>query len=125
MTMTALVVDDDPQTLVFMEQVLRPLQIDILKAADGQQAIDLLAEHTPHLVFLDILLPHISGLDVLTYIADQPRLDRVVVVITSAHNRRQFEPTLALDRADLYLIKPVYLRHLRQAVEMALTRHGS
>lgn len=124
MVMIALVVDDDAQTLFFMEQALQPLNMHVLKAADGQQALDLLAQYTPQVIFLDILLPHISGLDVLAYIASQPQFNNTVVVITSAHNRRQFEPEPALERADLYLLKPVHLRHLRQAAEMALERQG-
>jgi len=63
-----LLVDDEPLLLRYMERQLRKRGHRVLLAADGQAALEQYHKHHPDLILLDILLPDISGLDVLKHI---------------------------------------------------------
>ncbi|MBI5667006.1 MAG: response regulator [Chloroflexi bacterium] len=116
----ALLVDDDLHTLFYFEQILRPTGLGILKAGDGEQALELLYEYVPALVVLDLLLPRRSGLEVLQQIATTPGLDHVNVIVVSSQSRSFVNPAAPLARALAYLVKPVSPRDLRAVVQQAL-----
>jgi DNA-binding response OmpR family regulator len=61
---TVLVVDDEPRIVEFLEENLRADDYSVLTAADGEQAIDLLARSRPDVMLLDVVLPGMSGIDV-------------------------------------------------------------
>lgn len=63
---TALIVDDQAHVRVFARLLLREVGIDtVWEAADGTAALELLQQHEPQLVLLDVNLPRMSGLEVL------------------------------------------------------------
>ena len=117
----ALLVDDDRHTLVFLEHLLRPTGLTLLKAGDGEQALEILDEYTPALIFLDMLLPRVSGLEVLDFIARSPRLNAAYVVVISSQSRRYFPNSLQLGRANLYLTKPIKPKDIRDAAQQVIT----
>jgi CheY-like chemotaxis protein len=119
----ALTVDDDHQTLFFLEQVLRPFDVHILQAEDGAEAIALLKQETPNILFLDMMLPKRNGLDVLKYVLDTPRLNNMAVVVISAHEH--FEPSQELNRVDAYFVKPVRLQPLREVIQQVISRQAT
>lgn len=118
----ALIVDDDHPTLLFLEQVLRPLNVRVMQAEDGSQAIAILENHTPIILFLDMLMPTMSGLDVLEYIRRTPRLNNLFVAVVSAHS--YFEPSPALERANAYYVKPIRPKDIRETTQYAISRQA-
>ena len=118
----ALIVDDDQPTLLFLEQVLRTSDMRVVQAEDGAQALALLEHSTPIILFLDILMPNVSGLEVLDYVAATPRLDNMFVVVVSAH--RYFEPSAGLKRANAYHVKPVRPKDIREIMQHAISRQA-
>ncbi len=114
-----LIVDDDPHTLMLWNAVLKPSGIKIIQAGDGAEALVILEQETPTILFLDILMPYVSGNDVLEYIAQTPRLDDLYVVIISAH--RQAETPL-LARANSVLLKPIRPVEIRDLLQQAISR---
>ncbi len=60
-----LVVDDEPQILRALRAALKGHGYDVQTAADGEEALDLLALHLPDLVILDLVMPGKSGFDVV------------------------------------------------------------
>lgn len=113
-----LIVDDDSQTLMLFREVLRPVDVDILEAQDGAQALRILEAQTPVLMFLDVFMPKVTGREVLNYISKTPHLDPMVVVVVSAH--RALEPVEWASRAHRYLVKPISPRDLRTVAQQAL-----
>jgi CheY-like chemotaxis protein len=84
-----LVVDDDADLVAFLFSVLTRERLSIVAASDGQQALDLL-EHglRPHLILIDLLLPRVSGVDVLDHIRTDPSLKTIPrIVITGSGDR--------------------------------------
>ncbi|MEO8612769.1 MAG: response regulator [Chloroflexota bacterium] len=119
----ALIVDDDHPTLLFLEQVLRPLNVHVMQAQDGAEAIAVLENHTPIILFLDMLMPTLSGLEVLEYIYHTPRLDNLFVAVVSAHS--YFEPSPILERANAYYVKPIRPKDIRDATQYAISRQAA
>jgi len=78
---SALIVDDEPHVRVFLRLLLQELGIQkIWEAKDGTEALALTAQHRPELVLLDMNLPVLNGLEVLTQLAAaQPELPVIVV----------------------------------------------
>ena len=91
-------------------------------ATDGQQAVDFLrgaeapGSVVPSLVFLDLKLPYIDGMEVLAWIRSEPRFKSLPVVVLSGSNEnRDRQRATALGIMD-YLVKPVSLEDLRRLV---------
>jgi CheY-like chemotaxis protein len=80
-----LVVDDDTETTRIFEIALDRLGYDPTIASNVPQARAYLEDNTPHAVLLDIMLPGVIGLDLLTEIRSNSRLQHIYVVIISAH----------------------------------------
>lgn len=121
MTNSVLIVDDDSPSRIFLEQTLRTLKTEVFQAVDGAEAIDFLEKQTPCIVFLDMYLPRVGGLDVLGFILDTPRLASTIVVVVSAHEHVRFPSCQELDRVDEYLVKPVSVRLIRDLAQRALS----
>ncbi|MBL8163436.1 MAG: response regulator, partial [Anaerolineae bacterium] len=69
---TVLVVDDEITFLDILKIVLRRAGFQVLTAMDGQEGLDLIYEHRPHLVVLDDMLPSVSGGDICLTIKQDP-----------------------------------------------------
>jgi len=117
-TQTILLVEDEENDVVFMEMALEKAGLaSALKVAeDGEEAIDYLSGKgefadrarfpMPALVFLDLKLPRVMGMDVLKRIREQPELDTmVVIVLTSSQQRTDICRACSLG-ANSYLVKP-------------------
>jgi CheY-like chemotaxis protein len=116
-----LVVDDHPLVLSFLCDVVEYLGHDASTAASGAEAIAALATVQPHLVFLDLLMPGIPGLEVLNYIRQHHPTVPVIVITASIDQKIAHEARAA--GAFAVVEKPINLDALRglvaQAMEMA------
>jgi DNA-binding response OmpR family regulator len=127
---TILLVEDEENDVVFMEMALERagLASALRVAEDGKEAIDYLRGSedfsdrarfpVPALVFLDLKLPKVMGMDVLKWIRDQSALDTVVVIVlTSSQQRSDIQNACALG-ANSYLVKPSNPRGLDEIVDL-------
>lgn len=114
----ALIVDDDPHTLLLWNAVLKPSGINIIQAGDEAEALTLLEHETPTILLLDILMPYVSGKDVLDYVAQTPRLADMYVVVISAHRQAESDQ---LSRANAVLLKPIRPTEIRDLLQHALS----
>ena len=81
-----LLVDDEPFNLDYLAQELEDREVELLTAANGQEALDAAAQHHPALIFLDIMMPLMDGFTVLQRLKADPQLNSIPVVIISAAN---------------------------------------
>lgn len=63
-TNSVLVIEDNPQSMMFMRDLLEASGYNVLQAKDGMQGWDLAREHRPDLIVMDIQLPDVSGLEI-------------------------------------------------------------
>lgn len=120
---TILIVDDEPHIRTLIEQALEDLTdegVEILTAADGDEAIELVRAHEPELVFLDVMMPKRNGFDVCRAIKTELGLPGTFVVILTARGQSYDRRAGSDAGADLYLTKPfdpdVLLVHAREAL---------
>ncbi len=120
---TVLIVDDEQHIRLLIEQALEELEddgVELLTAPDGEVAIDVVRNHAPQLVFLDVTMPKVNGFDVCRTIKRDLGLgDTYVVMLTAkgqAYDRQQ-----GLEAgADLYLTKPFDPDELLEIARRAL-----
>ena len=68
-----LIVDDDPDIRLGLQDRLRWLGHEVSTAEDGERALELIQQEKPDLVLLDVEMPKLNGLEVLTRVADKRR----------------------------------------------------
>ncbi|MGH2739001.1 MAG: response regulator [Actinomycetota bacterium] len=99
-----LIVEDDPVIRSTMRLVLEREGLTIREAEDGEQAMALATERVPDLVFLDLTLPGLDGLDVLRQLKADPEAKAAQVVIVSMRADGRDEALEA--GADEFFVKP-------------------
>jgi DNA-binding response OmpR family regulator len=119
------IVEDEPDTAEMFAEMMRLSGYRVVKTHTGTRAIPLITENMPAAVVLDIMMPDLSGLDVLRLMRQEPHLANIPVVIVSAKGLPS-DIKLGLDAgAAYYLTKPVSFRDLREAVEKAIQATSS
>jgi CheY-like chemotaxis protein len=79
-----LVVDDEPANLDLLVAVLEPAGFSVLKAAGGQEGIDIAKSEIPNLILLDLMMPRVTGFDVVEALrADETTRSIPVMVLTA------------------------------------------
>src|SRR5579859_7131162 len=78
----ALVVEDDPATRELLRRLVQSQECDVDEAANGEVAVELIDNNDYGVVLLDLVLPRMSGADVLdhVYATNPPLLERIIVV---------------------------------------------
>src|SRR5438105_6404703 len=114
-----LVVDDEPMLRNLLSRLLRMEGYDVLEAADGAAALDVVASEAPDLVLLDVMMPVRDGIDVL---GDVRKISEVPVILVSALGG-EADRVLGLKAgADDYVVKPFSAAELSARIESVLRR---
>ena len=115
---SAFVIEDDPATSYIFQQVLSSLGLRISSAGDGATALEWLTHRPYDLILLDLLLPRVSGVELLKQCQQLEHLKQCPIVIVTAHSRMRCE--IVLRPNDHFLLKPVLLRDLYGLVSRLL-----
>ncbi|MDP2885308.1 MAG: sigma-54 dependent transcriptional regulator [Ignavibacteria bacterium] len=115
-----LAVDDEETLLQLLTHVLKRQGYYVDTAPDGRTAITMLQTLPFDLVFLDIMMPDVGGIEVLKFIKDQ-HLDTEVIMITAVHNVKTAVECMSLG-AFYYVTKPYVAAELLGLVDRALER---
>src|SRR6478672_3833613 len=83
---TVLIVDDNPQNVELLQAFLESLPVKIVTAVDGLDALTKVAEHSPDLILLDIMMPQMSGFQVCRRIKSDPKTRDIQVLMVTALN---------------------------------------
>ena len=81
---TVLVVDDKPQTVELLTDELQAEGFNVLKAYGGQQGIDLALEKHPDVIILDLMMPEVSGFDVVQQLREHSEAMKIPILIFTA-----------------------------------------
>ena len=115
--MKILLVEDDAEICSMLKTYLERENFEVAAACDGRQAVRMFSEERFDLVLLDLMIPKISGMDVLQKIRSQS----VVPVIILSAKASETDKTLGLG-ADDYITKPFSLAEVLARVRAALRR---
>jgi len=120
-----LIVDDEAHIRSLIEQTLEDLEdegVNFFTAENGEQALEIIQAENPQLVFLDVMMPKLNGMEVCRRVKKELGLDKVFIVLLTAKGQE-------LDRlkgqevgADLYMTKPfdpdVILSKAREVLDL-------
>ena len=115
MSRKVLVVDDEQDIVNFMERFLIRLGISVIKAIDGDNAIDCCRNESPDCVFLDLQMPGKDGIETLKDIKKM-KPDLTVIMITGKESEEFKAKALQLGASD-YITKPLDLSELNDKIQ--------
>lgn len=119
---TVMIIEDEPDAAEMFAEMMRVNGFRVLKMFASAPAIPLIVQEKPDLVILDIMMPDISGLEVLRYMRREPELTSIPVIVVSAKSMPG-DIKVGIDAgASMYLTKPVGFLDLKQAVEQVLLK---
>lgn len=119
-TGTVLIVDDEPNNIELIEALLGREPYRLLTAASGPACLEILEREDVHLVLLDVMMPGLSGYEVLAKIRENPRWQTLpVILVTALHERADRIKGIELG-ADDFLSKPLDLGELQARVRTQL-----
>jgi two-component system cell cycle response regulator DivK len=110
MSALAFIIEDDQDLSTIFADALESVGYQVEQLKDGLIAQQRLEEKVPHLILLDMHLPHISGADLLTKIKADKRLKNTSVILTTA-DARMAEAYDSM--ADFVMVKPISFVQLR------------
>ncbi len=118
---TVMIIEDEPDAAEMFAEMMRVNGFRVIKLFSSAPAISLLSQEKPDLVILDVMMPDVSGLEVLRHIRSEPKLAAIPVIIVSAKSMPGDIKVGLEAGASIYLTKPVGFLDLKQAVEKVLS----
>jgi DNA-binding response OmpR family regulator len=117
---TILVVDDDMELCDGLRVVLEKHGHRVIQARDGQQGKQLVYQHHPDLVILDMMMPRMGGYPVLEHFRDKPDAPPIIMITANEGSRHKAYAEY-LGVVD-YIRKPFAMERLLESVEKGLNR---
>lgn len=119
---SVLIVDDIPINVTLIEKMLKPFHFVIVKANDGQTALDIVADNKPDLILLDLMMPGINGYDVIKQLRAKEETKQLPIIVISALNSNE-DVVKGYDLgANDFLTKPIIMNRLHTSVITQLNK---
>jgi len=113
---SVLAVDDIPLNLLLVEKMLSRFNFKFRKAANGQMALDAVAQEKPDLILLDLMMPGIDGFEVIRRLRANPETADIQIVILSALTSNE-DIVKGFDvGANDFIMKPIIMEKLLTCV---------
>ena len=104
-----LIVDDEPFIRQLLELTLEELEdkgVELLYAANGQEALEIIKKENPCLVFLDVMMPIMNGFEVCNQVKNELNISDIYIVLLTAKGQ-EFDKEKGREvGSDLYMTKP-------------------
>jgi len=114
---TVIIVEDEPDAAEMFAEMMRVSGYRVVKISSSTPAIGIISTEKPDVVILDVMMPDISGLEVLRFMRREPELKNIPVILVSAKSMPS-DIKVGMDAgASRYLTKPVSFLDLKEAVE--------
>jgi DNA-binding response OmpR family regulator len=120
---TAWYVDDDREMIQAVTLMMQLLDFEVRPFIAAREAAKALEENCPDLLILDINMPEVNGIDLLEFIRLRECFNHLpVVMLSSEHTDAKVNEALEKG-ADAYMMKPVTLDELEDAINSAFKKH--
>ena len=113
---SVLAVDDIPLNLLLVEKMLSRFNFHFRKAANGQMALDAVAQEKPDLILLDLMMPGIDGFEVIRRLRADPKTADIQIVILSALTSNEDIVKGFEVGANDFIMKPIIMEKLLACV---------
>lgn len=117
---TVLIIEDEEDAADMFAEMMRVSGYRVLKTSSSTPALTMMSAEKPDVVILDIMMPEISGLDILRQMRHDAVLANIPVVVVSAKSLPADIKIGMEAGASIYLTKPVGFIELKEAIERAL-----
>ena len=118
---TIVVVEDEPILLKALSIELLGAGFNVLSASNGEAGLDLIKKEKPDFVLLDLVLPKMSGFDVLEAVKKIPELKKIpVIILSNLGQDEDRQKGLKLGAADYYVKSSTDLEQLTQKITRLL-----
>jgi two-component system, OmpR family, alkaline phosphatase synthesis response regulator PhoP len=121
-----LIVDDEAHLRMLIQQALEELEdqgVELLTASNGEEALAAILDSRPNLVFLDVMMPKLSGFDVCQRAKQELGPDGICIVLLTAKGQEVDREKGLSVGADLYMTKPfdpdALLAKAREVLQLA------
>jgi DNA-binding response OmpR family regulator len=112
-----LVVDDDPNVLFLISELLARDNYEVIQASDGLTALAQIRQMPPELAVLDVMMPGLDGFELCRRIKNDPLTTGIkVIMVTAKTSGKDIETGLSAG-ADHYLTKPFKIAELSQKIK--------
>lgn len=104
-----LIVDDEAHIRMLLEQTLEELEdddVEFFSAQNGEEALEIIQAENPQLVFLDVMMPKMNGMEVCRRVKKELQLDKIYIVLLTAKGQELDRQKGQEVGADLYMTKP-------------------
>ncbi len=118
-----LIVEDNPQNMKLLEMLLRAKDYTLLKAYDGEEALDMAIREQPDLIVMDMQLPKMSGLEVTKQLRQMPVFGHTPIIALTAYAMRGDKEQFMEAGCNAYLSKPISTRELPVIIDWMLQEH--
>ena len=115
-----LIVEDSPQSMRLLEMVLGAKGYTLLKATDGEEALDMAMREQPDLVIMDVQIPKLSGLEVTRKLRETPAFSHTPIIGITAYAMKGDRERVIESGCDAYLSKPISTRELPEVIAQML-----
>ena len=109
MSQKILIVDDEDHLRMLIEQTLEDLEdegVELITATNGEEALELIIEEKPNLVFLDVMMPKMNGIEVCRKVKQELKINDVFIIILTAKGQELDKQKGKDVEADIYMTKP-------------------
>jgi DNA-binding response OmpR family regulator len=120
-----LAVDDNEDSLRIIQMVLESNGFDVELARNGVEALERIREKAPELVLLDVMMPEMSGMEVLEKLRGAQATARIPVILLTAKAQDEDVITGYQVGADYYITKPFTAKQLLYGIRLVLGRSTS
>ena len=114
--MTVLVVEDNPDNMLLIQDVLQALDYTVIEAWDGESGVDAARAERPNLILMDLSLPRMDGWTAAKLIKEDPELAHIPIIALTAHAMVGDRERALEAGCDDYLAKPINLREFREKI---------
>jgi two-component system cell cycle response regulator DivK len=115
--MTVLVVEDNPDNMLLIQDVLQALDYTVIEAWDGESGVDAARAARPNLILMDLSLPRMDGWTAAKLIKEDPELAHIPIIALTAHAMVGDRERALEAGCDDYLAKPINLREFREKIK--------
>jgi DNA-binding response OmpR family regulator len=114
--MDILIADDEPYVQRSLEFVLKKEGFEVVTAVNGEDALRKIREFKPKIVFLDLMMPKMNGVEACKEIKSDPSLRNIYVIILTAKGQEADRDMGLRAGADNYITKPFSPKEIVQMV---------
>lgn len=122
MAKTVLIVEDNELNMKLFHDLLEAYGIETVQTREGKKAFDMVREHKPDLIIMDIQLPEISGLEITKQLKQDEELKSIPVIAVTAFAMKGDEQKIREGGCEDYISKPISVSRFIEVVKKHLDK---